>query len=252
LHELADAGQVLLRCRRIPGEDGLADIPRSDAVLQEHVNGVTDLRRRQTGLTGNGVPRIRRTHTHDPLGVVPIRAAPEEGQGAIGKAAHVVERRLGDGREVGKPRRRRRQERNVVFREELELALTVRCRSLGRCDRRFAITIDADEKTGSVPYKLDGPLLGFVELPGVEPVQHPADRRLPIGPALRIDRARDDQAVDGAGHCDVVKAQPLRALLAATGLADGLVLERATASSGLRVGHAKAEAAIRQAEDLVR
>ena len=86
----------------------------------------------------------------------------------------------------------------------------------------------------------------------IEPIDHPADRRLAVGSPLRVDRARDDQPVDRPRHRDVVEAEALLALLLLGRLLHLLPREHALAPAARRVHRAEAEAAVRERDDLVR
>src|SRR5918996_3603383 len=112
-------------------------------------------------------------------------------------------------------------------------------------------TIEAADDARALSHELQRPFAGFFQLTGVQSPQYPADRRTCIGSLLRIDRARDDQAVDGPRHRHVVEPQPLGLLLGALRLAHGLVLERTAALARSGIRYTKAEPAIREAQDLV-
>ena len=87
---------------------------------------------------------------------------------------------------------------------------------------------------------------------GVEPVEHPADRRRAVGGAPGIDRAGDDETVDRARHRDVVEAEPLGMLLVALGLPHLLEAEHRLPVAPCRVHHAEPETTVRERDDLVR
>jgi hypothetical protein len=122
--EVADPLELLVADRRIPGPYRV-DLGhgRRGGVdgLQQPVNGVADLGRCESNLTRNGRAGVRGPHPHDPLGVVAIGAAFEESKRAVGESADSMQRRFGDRSELGKPRRRRWQGREVGAREELQL-----------------------------------------------------------------------------------------------------------------------------------
>ena len=68
---------------------------------------------------------------------------------------------------------------------------------------------------------------------------------------VRVDGARDDQAVDRTRHRDVVEAPPLRLGGLVLDLLHLLVVGGWEARSRRRIGHAETEAPVGQAEDLV-
>src|SRR5207302_691971 len=88
--------------------------------------------------------------------------------------------------------------------------------------------IDAEDEPRRAALELDGLLArGRDLLVGLEPAQHPADRRLALRGGARLDGPGDDQAVDRPRHRDVVEPQPLGPLLLPALLAHGLELARA-------------------------
>ena len=86
----------------------------------------------------------------------------------------------------------------------------------------------------------------------VETLQHPADRRRAVRRSFRIDRSRDDQAVDRPSHRDVVQAQPLCTLLVSGGLLHRVPAEDATPIAQCRVHHPEPEPPVRERDYLVR
>ena len=117
----------------------------------------------------------------------------------------------------------------------------------------LAVPVDADDEPRVAALDLDRPVSVRRQLlVGLEPVEHPADRRRRVGGLLAVDRAGDDQPLLRARHRDVVEAQLLRRLLAGARVLHGLVVERAAALRRHRVGDAEAEAAVGEREDLVR
>ena len=92
--------------------------------------------------------------------------------------------------------------------------------------------------------------LPVLDLPELEPIEHPTDRRLRVGPR-HVDRSGNDQLVDGAGHRHVVQAQPLGVGRGLLGVPHLVVLERADALPGERVDHLEAEPPVREADDLL-
>ena len=114
------------------------------------------------------------------------------------------------------------------------------------------MAIETHEQPGALADQLDGGVLRLGELARLQPIEHPADRRLGVCAPLGVDGARDDQPVDSPSHRDVVEAQPFGLLLLATRLPNSVVLECAATLAGRGVGDPEAEAPIGQAEDLVR
>ena len=125
---------------------------------------------------------------------------------------------------------------------------------LGDSDRELGrVSIHREHEPRVLAIELHRGLAGLDHgLVRVEAVEHPADRRGAIGSPPRVDRARDDQAVDRARHRDVVEAEPLRAFLVALGVADLLEAEDRLPVAARRVHHAEAEATVRERDDLVR
>ena len=111
--------------------------------------------------------------------------------------------------------------------------------------RRDGEPVDPDPKPSLAPDDV-----AVLELADLEPVEHPADRRLRVAP-FRIDRSGDDQAVDRARHRDVVEAEPLGLVRRLLGVPDRLVGEGGEPLSRQRVDDLEAEAAVREADDLL-
>ena len=141
--------------------------------------------------------RRPRPHAGDPLGVVAVRAALEERERAVREPAHAVQRRLRqrlDRRELR--RRAAAAAAPSPAGEERELAgLVVDDRgSPGSTDapaRRPAARSTRTSTRAPSALELDRRLARARELVGaVEPVEHPADRRLLVAPSLRVDRRR--------------------------------------------------------------
>ena len=234
MHELVE-----LRRRR--------GLPQVD-LLEQHVDGVADLGRREPALALVHRPELPlvRPEADDPLDEVAVRAAVEEGDRRVRQAPRAMERRL---RHFGERRKRRRIQRLVpVGRDGEELELLERGRLRGRL--LLGEPVDPQEQPGPVALDLDRAALRVVELPRLEPLEHPADRRARVRPAL-ADRARDDQPVDRAGHRHVVEAPPLGLLGVALGALDALVVGGREAPAARRIGDAEAEPPVREAEDLV-
>ena len=97
-----------------------------------------------------------------------------------------------------------------------------------------------------------GASVAVFQLLRVEPRKHPADRSRLVAGALRVDRARDDEPVDRTRHRDVVEAPPLRLGGLVLDLFHLLVIRGRAALSRRRVDDPETEAAVGQAEDLVR
>ena len=85
----------------------------------------------------------------------------------------------------------------------------------------------------------------------LEAPDHPADRRLAVASAARVDGTGHDQAVDGARHGDVVEAEALLSLLRLACISNFLVTEHRPAVAARRVHHPEAEATVGQRQDLV-
>ena len=86
----------------------------------------------------------------------------------------------------------------------------------------------------------------------VQAVEDPTNRSGAVGSSSRVDRPRDDQAVDGTRHRDVVEAEPLRTFLVALGVPDLLEAEDGLSVSAGRVHHAEAKTTVGERDDLVR
>ena len=261
LDERTDPRQLVVGDRGIP-RPHLLQLRRSRRGqvddLQQAVHRVADLGRDQTGLPGDGSVRPRLTHPGDALGVVAVRAAFEERERAVGKTAHVVQRRLRQRLDRRQRRCERRQLRLRPGGEERQLpGRLVDDGRHGLLDRRRRLggrrrPVDPHEHARAFPLELERRLIGRRELVGaVEPAEHPADRRLLVGLPLAVDRSGDDQAVDRPRHRDVVEPEPLRLVLRCPGVLDALVAEDAVPSPGRGVGDAEAEASVGEAEDLV-
>ncbi len=192
-------------------------------------------------------------HPREPehaLGEVPVRAALEQGERAVREPVHVVQRRrvdLGElrqldadselaGRKVG---------------EQRQLALDRSFLGLGR---RLARNVrdDGEHEARVVALDLERmPVRRRHELVSLETLEHPADRRLAVGPALGVDRPGHDQPIDRARHGDVVETEPLRAFLPLLGRSHVLESEDRLPVAASRVNHAEAEPAVRERHDLV-
>ena len=185
------------------------------------MDGVADL--------GRGQPRrpvrarggsLARREPENALGEVAVRAALEERECAVRQSPNVVRLRRRDLRERRKldaePRTGGRK-----LAEERELQLVVgSCLGLGGALLgAWLVPIDRENETRFVALELDRRVARLDDrVVGVEPIEHPADRRRSVGGAPGIDRPRDDEAVDRARHRDVVEAKPLGMLLLARGL----------------------------------
>ncbi len=161
----------------------------------------------------------------------------------------MVERGLGDRVKLGQRRCRRRQRLDCALREQLELAgLACRLDRLGL----FAVPVEADlhERIGADELERSA-VCGCELLGGIETLEHPAHRRRAVRRALTVDRAGDDQPVDGARHRDVVEAESLRAIFLLARPPHLFVVERRTSLARRGVGDLEAEPTVRQREDLV-
>ena len=163
-----------------------------------------------------------------------------------------MERGRGHGRELREARRGRRERRELLAYEERELTLLRPPAPGGSgCVRLRSVAVDPHEQARAVADELERAVAGGVELLRVEADEHPPDRRRLVGgPAGSIAPETISRSI-GARHGDVVEAQALGPLGLALGLAHLLVLERGPARARRRVGDAEAEAAVRQAKDLV-
>ena len=169
------------------------------------------------------------------LGVVAVRAAIEERERAVREAANPVERRRRDRHQLGQPRRGRQERAPAPRRRRARAGPPPEPADLGH--RRGTVVlgpvaVDPHEQARPVAHDLHRAVAGCVELLRLEAGEHPADRRRLVGGPVRVDGARDDQAVDRARHRDVVEAKALGALGLALGLAHALVLEGGPARAG--------------------
>ena len=172
----------------------------------------------------------------DALGVVAVRAALEERERRVRETAHPVQRRRRERRELGQAVAERGRVHRQL-REERELAASSTATGSGSASGgRGSPVVDGEHEARVSAFELDrlGGRAFHLGL-GAEPLEHPADRRLAILPAVRVDRAGDDQPVDRAGHRDVVEAQTLRLVVGVLGLAHVLVVEDALALARHRV-----------------
>ena len=112
--------------------------------------------------------------------------------------------------------------------------------------------VETQNEPRPVALDLHGSVGRVFELLRVEPRKHPADRSRLVTGARRVDRARDDEAVDRTRHRDVVEAPSLRLGSLVLDLLHLLVVGGREARSRRRIGNAEAEATVGQAEDLVR
>ena len=236
-----------------PGRDGCGKIDE----LEQPVHRVADLGRRQPAGTATRGGR-HLAHPGHTLGVITVRAALEERQGAVGQPAHLVQRRQGNGRDRRQRRGQRRQRRLADLAEQRELSWLDGNLELWQRDRLShrngvrARPVEPQQQPGAVALELDRSRSGLLELRvGVEPAEHPADRRRLVGAAVAVDRARDDQPVDRTGHRNVVEAQPLGLLLRLARRLHVLVGVRGRPLPGRRVGDPEPEAAVGKAQDLV-
>jgi hypothetical protein len=130
--EATDLLDLVVGCRRIQIADRRGELIalkrawRSQVdLLQEHVHRIADLRRRQSSGPIDATAPFDGAETDDPLRVEPVRAALVEGERAVGKPPHAVERRARHGHELGELRRGAGRQRAVLAREEGELLLVV-------------------------------------------------------------------------------------------------------------------------------
>ncbi len=97
----------------------------------------------------------------------------------------------------------------------------------GRGNRRRP-AVDGEQEARVAALELDRIARHALDLVlGAEPAEHPTDRRFAVLRPFRIDRARDDQAVDRARHRDVVEPQALGLVLLLLRNAHVLVAEDA-------------------------
>ena len=115
------------------------------------------------------------------------------------------------------------------------------------------MAVAPDEQARVAALELDGIVSrGGELLVGRQSREHPADRRLALRRALRVDRARHDQPVDRPRHRHVVEAKPLRPLLVLARRPHVLVAEDGPAGACRGMDDAKAETPVREREDLLR
>jgi hypothetical protein len=147
--------------------------------------------------------------------------------------------------------------RDLVEEGQLELVL-VHARELGglllRGDVPFGnVPVHGEDEAGVAALELDrGVVCLHNRLVCIEPIEHPTDRRQAVRRSSRIDRTRDDEAVDCPRQRDVVQTEPLGALLFSLGLANLLEAEDRVSFTLRRVHHPEPEPTVRQGEDLVR
>ena len=254
-HEAGDPLELLVADARIPtlherdeivGRQRLLEVDE----LEQPVDGVADLGCRKPGRPGRRVALVRRTHADDTLGVVAIRAALEQREGAEGEPAHSVERRSRNVGERRQPRHERRQRGDRVLGEQGKLPVVRE--GLPRDRLLLRVAVDPQDHACALALELDGLLRRTLDLLArLEAPDHPADRGRLVRRPRRVDRARDDQPVDRPRHGDVVEAEPLGALLGLARLLDLFVGVHAATLAREGIGDAETEAAVRQREDLV-
>ena len=212
------------------------------------MDSVSDLCRVETSPALTLGPRSR-LEPHHPLREVPIRAAGEERDRAVGQPADPMARRLRDQWKLSQPWCKRRQ-RLADSLEERQLTRLARVRldDRGRRDRgRRAVARDVDDRLATIDAEHDGRGASLDldrcrrrigdGLGEPEPFEHPGDRRLLTAGPGRVDRARHDQPLHRARHRDVVQAKALFAL----GLLAALlhVLVRRGVDAGTRLPDAR-------------
>jgi hypothetical protein len=219
----------------------------------EHgVHGAAQLGRAEPFETRDAPACIALAHPGDALGVVAVRAALEQRERGERQPARPVKRRRGH-RLERRQRRRQQGRADRELSEQLQLALLDhRLDRHGLGLRLSSEPVDAEQEAGVAALELERAVAGRDLLPRLEPLEHPAHRSRALAVAARVDRPRDDQPVDRAGHGHVVEAQPLGLVLATPLLAHLLPGERSLARARVRVGHAEPEPAVRERENLVR
>ena len=118
---------------------------------------------------------------------------------------------------------------------------------------RLRVAVDPQDDARSLAFELDRVSARALDLrAGLEPTEHPADRRRLVGGTAPVDRARDDQPIDRARHGDVVETQTLGPLLGFACLPHCVIGVGAATLARDRIGDAEAEPSIGQGKDLVR
>ena len=205
------------------------------------MHGVPHLRRAQAGSAAAATGVLVRTQPDEALEVEAIRATLQERQRAVRQATDALRPGLRHGRERPQLERGGRLPRRAGL-EERQL-LELGRRRLGR----LRPAIDAEEDLLATR-QLE---LLLVEI-RAQPVERPADEATRPVQATRVERAGDDEPVDGTGHGDVVEAASLGLLRRALGLANLVVAEDPDPLAARGIRNPDPEAAVRQAEDLVR
>ena len=118
--------------------------------------------------------------------------------------------------------------------------------------RLRSAAVESQQDSCAAALQLDGAVRSLVEGGDLDSSEHPTDRRSLVSGLLGIDRAGDDQPVDGSGHCDVVEPAPLGFSLLAARRTHLFVGGCRPSGAGRRIGDAEAEAPIGQRENLVR
>ena len=226
-------------------------------MLEESMDRVADLVRGQPPRPIRArLGSLARREPEDPFGEVAIGAALEERESAVRQPPNVVRLRRRDLRERRKlDAEPRTGGRKLAEQRELQLVvggfglLGLESALLGP----WLVPIDRENESCVVALQLDRRVARLDDrVVGVEPVEHPADRRRSVGGAPGIDRAGDDETVDRARHRDVVEAKPLGMLLLARGLLHLVPAEHRLAAAPCGVHHAEPEATVRKRDDLVR
>ena len=174
--------------------------------LEQPVHGVADLGRGERGLPLAGP--AGRAHSRDSLRIEAVRAALEQREGAVGEPTDPVGGRSGDGLELGKRRNLDPRRDGLAGGEERQLGLFLHRLRLGLARVRPK-AVDAQNEARVVADDLERCVAGALELLRAEALEHPADRRLGVGGATRVERAGHDQPVDRTRHRDVVQAAAL-------------------------------------------
>ena len=212
-------------------------------MLESDVDRIADLGRGEPLDAGDEPARPGRPQAGEPLGVEAVRAAPEQGKGAVGEAANPEGGRLGNRRERRELRRGARH--GALDRgEELQLR-DLRLLHLGHT---VLAPVDAQEDARALPLELDR--LARLEV-GLEAIEDPADRRLRVARRRRVDGSGHDQSVDRPGHRHVVEAARLGLVRRALRSPKLVEARGGVALPGRGVDDLEADPPVRQAQDLV-
>src|SRR6185369_5870921 len=94
--ERRDASEVFRSRGRIAAEDEICRLGTGKTVLESDVDSVADFGRSEPIDAGDEPARLGRPQAGQALSVEAIRAAPEQGKGAVGEAANPEGGRLGN------------------------------------------------------------------------------------------------------------------------------------------------------------